>query len=72
MNESALQAHHVLPKNSGGANDAENNGVLVRGVCHIELHDRQTGKLTDIGELLLEGFKRNSKQRSYGIRICKK
>lgn len=72
MNESALQSHHVLPKNSGGTNNAEENGALVSGRCHVELHDRHTGKLTDIGLMLLDGFRRNSKLRSYGIFVCKR
>lgn len=72
MKANSLQAHHVLPKNSGGVNDAEVNSTLVRGECHVALHDRFTGKLTHVGRMLLEGFIKNSKQRSYGIRVCKK
>jgi hypothetical protein len=62
-----------LPKNSGGPNDAEINSALVGCQCHIELHDRFTGRLTHIGKMLLDGFKRNSLKRSYGIKPnCKK
>lgn len=63
-----LQAHHVLPKNSGGVNDAYCNSCLVGKDCHVELHDKYSGRLTRLGQLLLEGFKRNSKQRSYNLK----
>lgn len=72
MCPNSLQAHHLVPLNSGGENDPINNGVLVGGKCHVELHDRHTGKLTDIGQMLLDGFRRNSKLRSYNISVCKR
>lgn len=71
MDKSKLDAHHVLPLNSGGENDPFNNGLLVGSKCHIELHDRHNGKLTIMGKLLLKGFIQNSKLRSYG-KQCRK
>ena len=69
MCPNSLSAHHLVPLNSGGENDPINNAVLVGvGECHIALHDKYTGKLTHLGQMLLEGFRRNSRQRSYGIK----